>query len=60
MKKQNAPSSKAYVVRGAFYLFLLLSDFVIPLALGQQNAIDSAIRSQEELIRSGTRDKWIR
>ncbi|MGE5213778.1 MAG: hypothetical protein ACM3NN_08820 [Nitrospirota bacterium] len=43
MKKQNASSIKAYLVRGAFYLFLLLCAFVIPLALGQQNAIDSAI-----------------
>jgi hypothetical protein len=45
MKKQKAPSIKAYVVRGGFYLFLLLSAFVIPLALGQQNAADSAIDS---------------
>src|SRR6266571_4068054 len=43
MKTLNAPSSKAYVVRGAFYMFLLLSAFVIRLALGQQNATDSAI-----------------
>jgi hypothetical protein len=43
MKKQNAPSIKAYLVRGAFYLFLFVSAFVIPLALGQQNATDSAI-----------------
>ena len=43
MKKQNPPSTRAHVVRGAFYLFLFLSGFVIRLALGQQNATDSAI-----------------
>src|SRR6266568_4638805 len=43
MKRQNTASSKAYVVRPAFYLFLLLSAFVIPLVLGQQNATNSAI-----------------
>jgi hypothetical protein len=43
MKKQNPPSTKADVVRGTLYLLLLLSAFVIRLALGQQNATDSAI-----------------
>src|SRR5436190_18848593 len=43
MKRQNTPSSKAHVVRGTLYLLLLLSAFVIRLALGQQNATDSAI-----------------
>src|SRR6266550_1734091 len=43
MKKQNPPSTKAHVVRSALYLLLLLSAFVIRLALGQQNATNSAI-----------------
>src|SRR6266550_9083573 len=43
MKKQNPPSTEAHVVRGTLYLFLFLSGFVILLALGQQNATDSAI-----------------
>ena len=43
MKKQNPLSTKADVVRGTLYLLLLLSAFVIRLALGQQNATDSAI-----------------
>lgn len=43
MKKQNPPSTKAHVVRGTLYLLLLLSAFVIRLALGQQNATDSTI-----------------
>src|SRR6266853_3840705 len=43
MKKQNSPSTKAHVVRSTLYLLLLLSAFVIRLALGQQNATDSAI-----------------
>lgn len=43
MKKQNAPSTKAHVVRGAFYLLLFLAVFVIPLALGQRSATKSGI-----------------
>jgi hypothetical protein len=43
MKKQDAPSTKAHVVRGTLYLLLLLSAFVIRLTLGQQNATDPAI-----------------
>jgi hypothetical protein len=43
MKKQNPPSTKAHVVRSTLYLLLLLSAFVISLALGQQNATDYAI-----------------
>ena len=43
MKARNAPSTKAYVVRGAFYLSLLLSALAVRLALGQQNATDSAV-----------------
>ena len=43
MQKQNPPSTKAHVVRGTLYLLLLLSAFVIRLALGQQNATDSGI-----------------
>src|SRR6266481_153885 len=35
MKKQIAPSAKAYLIRGAFYLFLLVSVSTIPFALGQ-------------------------
>src|SRR2546423_1466214 len=43
MKKHNPPSTKAHVVRGTLYLLVLLSAFVIPLVLGQQNATNSAI-----------------
>src|SRR5260370_2284603 len=43
MKKQDAPSTRKHVVRSALYLLLLLAVFVIRLALGQQNATDSAI-----------------
>jgi hypothetical protein len=43
MKKQNPLPTKAHVVRGTLYLLLLLSAFVIRLALGQQNVTDSAI-----------------
>ena len=43
MKEQNAPFFRAYVIRSALYLVLLLSAFLIPLALGQQNATDSTV-----------------
>jgi hypothetical protein len=35
MKKQIAPSVKAHLIRGAFYLLLLVSVSTIPFALGQ-------------------------
>src|SRR5215467_7197000 len=38
MKKQVNPTIKAYLVRGAFYLLLLLAVCAIPLALAQRNA----------------------
>src|SRR5882762_4188146 len=38
MKKQIAPSVKAHVIRGAFYLLLLVSVSTIPFALGQWQA----------------------
>src|ERR1051326_386172 len=36
MKKQVAPSSKAHLIRNAFYLLLLLTVCVIPFALAQR------------------------
>src|SRR5882762_1112147 len=38
MKKQIAPSVKAHVIRGTFYLLLLVSVSTIPFALGQWQA----------------------
>ena len=38
MKKQNKPTIKAYLIRGAFYLLLLLAVCAIPFALAQRNA----------------------
>src|SRR5437773_5097038 len=38
MKKQIAPSIKAHIIRGAFYLLLLVSLFAIPFAMGQWQA----------------------
>ena len=38
MKKQIRPAVKAYLIRGAFYLVLLLGVSVIPFALAQRNA----------------------
>ena len=37
MKKQNKPTIKAYLIRGAFYLLLLLAVCAIPFALAQRN-----------------------
>jgi N-acetylneuraminic acid mutarotase len=38
MKKQINPNVKAHLIRGAFYLLLLLAVCVIPFALGQRRA----------------------
>src|SRR2546421_10751143 len=38
MKKQIAPSVKAHLIRGAFYLLLLVSVSTIPFALGSWQA----------------------
>jgi len=43
VKKRITPAIKAHFIRGAFYLLLLLAVFVIPVALGQRSAINSAI-----------------
>src|SRR5262249_3539086 len=37
MKKQINPTIKAYLIRGAFYLLLLLAVCAIPFALAQRN-----------------------
>src|SRR5437870_5240724 len=37
MKKQTNPSIKAYLIRGAFYLLLLIPVCAIPVALAQRN-----------------------
>src|SRR5216110_2168041 len=37
MKKQINPNIKAHLIRGAFYLLLLLAVCVIPFALAQRN-----------------------
>jgi len=44
MKKQINISVKAHLVRGAFYLLLLLAVCVIPFALGQRNTGQIAVR----------------
>src|SRR5213596_1773872 len=38
MKKQINPTTKAYLIRGAFYLLLLIAVCAIPFALAQRNA----------------------
>src|SRR5215472_5316758 len=44
MKNQNTPSIKAYALRDAFYLLLLLVVCMIPFAFGQQSATSSGHR----------------
>src|SRR5438874_3606784 len=49
MKKQINPSNKAHLIRGAFYLLLLLAVCVIPFALaqrttGKQSTVESAMQ----------------
>src|SRR5215471_1717168 len=39
MKKHIAPLAKAHLIRGAFYLLLLLVLCVIPFALAQRNTV---------------------
>src|SRR6266446_609814 len=39
MKKQINPTIKAHLIRGAFYLLLLLAVCAIPFALAQRNTI---------------------
>src|SRR5438067_5092798 len=38
MKRQVPPSTKAYLIRGAFYLVLLIAICALPFALAQRNA----------------------
>src|SRR5882672_11767157 len=50
MKKQINPTIKAHLIRGAFYLLLLLAVCAIPFALAQRNKLSStkaqAIKAQ--------------
>src|SRR5438132_692934 len=45
MKKQTEPNIKAHLLRGAFYLLLLVAVCVIPFALGQSRSRGTAKRS---------------
>ena len=46
MKKQINPTIKAYLIRGAFYLLLLLAVCAIPFALAQRNATKRTVDNQ--------------
>src|ERR1043166_9491310 len=52
MKKQTNPSIKAHLLRGAFYLSLLLAVGVIPFALGQRTTSKQTAVAQPLLSRS--------
>ena len=45
MKKQINPTIKAHLIRGAFYLLLLLAVCAIPFALAQSRSRGTAKRS---------------
>src|SRR5438105_9938496 len=45
MKKQINPTTKAHLIRGAFYLLLLLAVCAIPFALAQPRSRGTAKRS---------------
>jgi hypothetical protein len=45
MKKQINPTIKAYLIRGAFYLLLLLAVCAIPFALAQSRSRGTAKQS---------------
>ena len=45
MKKQINPTIKAHLIRGAFYLLLLLAVCAIPFALAQRNATKRGVAS---------------
>ena len=47
MKKQINPTIKAYLIRSAFYVLLLLAVCVIPLALAQRNTGDKNTASKK-------------
>ena len=46
MKKQINPTIKAHLVRGAFYLLLLVAVCAIPFALAQRNATKQGVASK--------------
>jgi hypothetical protein len=46
MKKQINPTIKAHLIRGAFYLLLLVAVCAIPFALGQRNATKRGVASK--------------
>src|SRR5436309_4221347 len=43
MKKQINPTIKAHLIRGAFYLLLLVAVYAIPFALAQRNTTKRSI-----------------
>ena len=47
MKKQINPTIKAHLIRGAFYLLLLVAVCAIPFALAQRNKLSSAKGSRQ-------------
>ena len=51
MKKQINPTIKAHLIRGAFYLLLLVAVCAIPFALAQRNATKRAWLRKSQLLR---------
>ena len=50
MKKQTNPTTKAHLIRGAFYLLLLLAVCVIPFGFGQWQASAPSLKENPTII----------
>src|SRR5690349_17564168 len=55
MKKQINPTIKAHLIRGAFYLLLLVAVCAIPFALAQRNTIKRSVATTENKSKMATK-----
>jgi hypothetical protein len=54
VKAQIGPAIKAHLVRGAFYLLLLLAICVIPFSLGQRQATEPSLKNNPTIVCNDT------
>ena len=57
MKKQTNPTTKAHLIRGAFYLLLLLAVCVIPFGFGQWQASGPSLKENPTIV-CGNPGSW--
>src|SRR5215813_751335 len=55
MKKQINPTIKAHLVRGAFYMLLLVAVCAIPFALAQRNTMKRGVANQASKSKMATK-----